>query len=97
MIDKKRKNIFPLFLYCLSHRKGLKPIVNAMTNAKEEINRIVAIVKVNSSFMTIKDLKGARASFTGYKSIGAILYVYLYNYIYIKELEYIILSSNYII
>ncbi|KAM0730836.1 Transferrin [Formica fusca] len=50
--------------------KGLKPIVNAMTNAKEEINRIVAIVKVNSSFMTIKDLKGARASFTGYKSIG---------------------------
>lgn len=47
--------------------------------------------------MTIKDLKGARASFTGYKSIGAILYVYLYNYIYIKELKYIILSSNYII
>ncbi|KMQ96612.1 transferrin isoform x4 [Lasius niger] len=50
--------------------RGLKPIVHAMTNVKEEVNRIVAIVRVNSPFKIIKDLKGARASFTGYRSVG---------------------------
>ncbi|GAB1859923.1 Transferrin [Camponotus japonicus] len=50
--------------------KGLKPIVHAMANAKEDVNRIVAVVRVNSAFLTIKDLKGARASFTGYRSVG---------------------------
>ncbi|XP_072760002.1 transferrin isoform X2 [Anoplolepis gracilipes] len=50
--------------------KGLKPIVHAMSNTKEEVNRIVAVVKVNSVFMTIKDLKGATAAFTNYRSIG---------------------------
>lgn len=50
--------------------RGLKPIVHAMTNVKEEVNRIVAVVKSTSSFKTIKDLKYAKAVFTGYRSVG---------------------------
>jgi len=59
-----------------------------MANAKEDVNRIVAVVRVNSAFLTIKDLKGARASFTGYRSVGAILYRYLYVLTYIHAYVY---------
>jgi len=34
------------------------------------MNRIVAVVMKNSTFKVLKDLKGAKASFTGYRSIG---------------------------
>lgn len=59
---------------CLYHvflrRKGLQSIVHAMSNKKQEMNRIVAIVKKDSKFKILKDLKGAKACFTGYKSVG---------------------------
>jgi len=34
------------------------------------MNRIAAVVLKNSTFKVLKDLKGAKASFTGYRSIG---------------------------
>lgn len=52
---------------------NLVPIISAMTNTKNGTNRIVAIVKENSRFKTMADLKGAKAVFTGYRNIG-ILY-----------------------
>ncbi|XP_011704440.1 PREDICTED: transferrin [Wasmannia auropunctata] len=49
---------------------GLKPIIHAMANSRQELNRIVAVVKRNSRFRVMKDLKGAKAAFTGYRSVG---------------------------
>ncbi|XP_011156703.1 transferrin [Solenopsis invicta] len=49
--------------------RGLKPIIHAMAN-NQELNRIAAIVRRNSKFRVIKDLKGAKAAFTGYRSVG---------------------------
>ncbi|KAL2730813.1 transferrin-like isoform X1 [Vespula squamosa] len=51
-------------------KKGLKPILQVTSNKKNDLNRIVAIVKNNSVFKSFKDLKGAKACFTGYESIG---------------------------
>ncbi|XP_035735120.1 transferrin-like isoform X1 [Vespa mandarinia] len=51
-------------------KMGLKPILQVTSNKKKDYNRIVAIVKSNSSFKSFKDLKGAKACFTGYESIG---------------------------
>lgn len=50
----------------------MKPIIHAMAN-NQELNRIAAIVRRNSKFRVIKDLKGAKAAFTGYRSVGAII------------------------
>ncbi|XP_036151373.1 transferrin isoform X2 [Monomorium pharaonis] len=50
--------------------RGLKPIIHAMANNRQELNRIAAVVKRNSRFKVIKDLKGAKAVFTGYRSVG---------------------------
>lgn len=52
---------------------GLKPIIHAMANSRQELNRIAAVVKRNSRFRVVKDLRGARAAFTGYRSVGAII------------------------
>ncbi|XP_018392136.1 PREDICTED: transferrin [Cyphomyrmex costatus] len=49
---------------------GLKPIIHAMANSRQELNRIAAVVKRNSRFRVLKDLKGAKAAFTGYRSVG---------------------------
>ncbi|KAL0113854.1 hypothetical protein PUN28_011293 [Cardiocondyla obscurior] len=49
---------------------GLKPIVHAMAHNRQELNRIVAVVRRNSTFRVISDLRGARAIFTGYRSVG---------------------------
>ncbi|XP_071653962.1 transferrin isoform X1 [Temnothorax longispinosus] len=49
---------------------GLKPIIHAMASSRQELNRIAAVVKRNSRFRVMKDLKGARAAFTGYRSVG---------------------------
>ncbi|KAF7381560.1 hypothetical protein HZH66_013954 [Vespula vulgaris] len=51
-------------------KKRLKPILQVTSNKKNDFNRIVAIVKSNSVFKSFKDLKGAKACFTGYESIG---------------------------
>ncbi|XP_011641592.1 serotransferrin isoform X1 [Pogonomyrmex barbatus] len=50
--------------------KGLKPIIHAMANTRQGLNRIAAVVKRNSRFRVLKDLKGAKAAFTGYRSVG---------------------------
>ncbi|XP_018340131.1 PREDICTED: transferrin isoform X2 [Trachymyrmex septentrionalis] len=49
---------------------GLKPIIHAMAHSRQELNRIAAVVKRNSRFRVMKDLKGAKAAFTGYRSVG---------------------------
>jgi len=54
-------------------RMGLKPIIHAMVNGRQELNRIAAVVKRNSRFRVMKDLKDAKAAFTGYRSVGAII------------------------
>ncbi|KAI4497716.1 hypothetical protein M0802_007256 [Mischocyttarus mexicanus] len=51
-------------------KKELKPILQVTSSQKDDLNRIVAIVKRNSAFKSLKDLKGAKACFTGYESIG---------------------------
>ncbi|XP_014608643.1 PREDICTED: transferrin [Polistes canadensis] len=51
-------------------KKELKPIMQVTSNQKNDLNRIVAIVKRNSPYKSLKDLKGAKACFTGYESIG---------------------------
>jgi len=52
---------------------GLKSIIHAMAHSRQELNRIAAVVKRNSKFRVMKDLKGAKAAFTGYRSVGAII------------------------
>ncbi|XP_018049923.1 PREDICTED: transferrin [Atta colombica] len=49
---------------------GLKSIIHAMAHSRQELNRIAAVVKRNSKFRVMKDLKGAKAAFTGYRSVG---------------------------
>lgn len=51
----------------------MKPIIHAMANNRQGLNRIAAVVKRNSRFRVLKDLKGAKAAFTGYRSVGAII------------------------
>ncbi|XP_032675197.1 transferrin [Odontomachus brunneus] len=53
-----------------ARKKGLKPLVYALSNKKQELNRIAAVVKHDSKFRTLRDLEGAKACFTGYKSVG---------------------------
>lgn len=45
-------------------------MLQVTSNKKNDYNRIVAIVKSDSTFKGFKDLKGAKACFTGYESIG---------------------------
>ncbi|XP_053977011.1 transferrin isoform X1 [Hylaeus volcanicus] len=55
----------------LSARKmGLKPIVQAVVKKNNEFNRIAAVVKQDSRFKSLRDLKGAKACFTGYRDVG---------------------------
>ncbi|XP_020278955.1 transferrin [Pseudomyrmex gracilis] len=58
-----------------ARKMNLKPIISATTNTKNGMNRIVAIVKENSKFKTILDLKGAKAVFTGYRSVDWNIFV----------------------
>ncbi|KAK2584704.1 hypothetical protein KPH14_007038 [Odynerus spinipes] len=51
-------------------KKGLKPILHVTSNKKNDLDRIVAIVKKDSPYKSLKDLKGAKACFTKYESIG---------------------------
>ncbi|XP_076175295.1 transferrin 3 isoform X2 [Ptiloglossa arizonensis] len=53
-----------------ARKMGLKPIVQAVVKKNNEFNRIVAIVKQNSRFKSLGDLKGAKACFTGYRDVG---------------------------
>ncbi|KZC12392.1 Transferrin [Dufourea novaeangliae] len=48
---------------------GLKSIVQAIPK-KNEFHRIAAVVKQNSWFKSLRDLKGAKACFTGYRDVG---------------------------
>ena len=50
--------------------KGLKPIVELLSNKNDEANRVSAIVKRNSKFRNYEDLKGSKACFTSYQSLG---------------------------
>ncbi|KAJ8684290.1 hypothetical protein QAD02_020082 [Eretmocerus hayati] len=51
-------------------RSGTKPIVHLVASSEDESNNIAAIVKRESPFKTLVDLKGAKACFTGYRSVG---------------------------
>lgn len=51
-------------------RMGLKSLVQAIPKKNNEFNRIAAIVKRDSWFRSFRDLRGARACFTGYKDVG---------------------------
>lgn len=48
----------------------MKPILQVTSNKKNDLNRYVAIVKRSSPYKSLKDLKGAKACFTRYESIG---------------------------
>lgn len=41
-----------------------------LSNNREDLNSIGILVKNNSNFSSFEDLKGAKACFTEYKSIG---------------------------
>ncbi|XP_031843112.1 transferrin 3 isoform X2 [Nomia melanderi] len=49
---------------------GLKSLVQAIPKKNNEFNRIAAIVKQDSWFRSLRDLRGAKACFTGYKDVG---------------------------
>ncbi|XP_015598870.1 transferrin [Cephus cinctus] len=51
-------------------KKGLKPILWVTTNKQEDMNKILAVVREDSKFRKLKDLKGGKACFSGYRSIG---------------------------
>lgn len=59
-----------------ARRKGLVPIVQAMPK-KKDLTRIAAVVRGNSRFHSLKDLRGAKACFAGYKDIGWNTFVHL--------------------
>ncbi|XP_011337868.1 transferrin isoform X2 [Ooceraea biroi] len=71
-IRKQRADVFMALPeeLLMARKMGLRTIVRATTNTRQEMNRIAAVVMKNSTFKILKDLKGARASFTGYKSVG---------------------------
>ena len=53
-----------------ARKMGLKPIVQAIPKKNAEFNRIAAVVKEDSRFKSLRDLKGAKACFTGYGDVG---------------------------
>ncbi|XP_012260258.2 transferrin-like [Athalia rosae] len=54
----------------IARQKGLKRVVHVFTNKKEDINKIAAVVKKNSNIKNLQQLRGKKACFTGYRSIG---------------------------
>lgn len=53
-----------------ARKKGLVPVVQAVPKKNEDLNRIAAIVKQDSRFKNLHDLKGAKACFAGYKDVA---------------------------
>ncbi|XP_043790727.1 transferrin isoform X5 [Apis laboriosa] len=49
---------------------GLKTIAQVVPKRNNEFIRIAAVVKQDSRFKSLKDLKGAKACFTGYRDMG---------------------------
>ncbi|XP_076630373.1 transferrin 3 isoform X2 [Colletes latitarsis] len=53
-----------------ARKMRLKPILQTTFKKNNEFDRIVAVVKQDSQFRSLRDLKGAKACFTGYKDVG---------------------------
>ncbi|XP_017753884.1 PREDICTED: transferrin isoform X2 [Eufriesea mexicana] len=53
-----------------ARKMGLKTLVQVVPKRNDEFVRIAAIVKQDSWFKSLKDLKGAKACFTGYRDVG---------------------------
>ncbi|XP_029047625.1 transferrin isoform X1 [Osmia bicornis bicornis] len=53
-----------------ARKMGLKTIVQATPKKNNQFVRIAAVVKQDSWFKSLKDLKGAKACFTGYRDVG---------------------------
>ncbi|XP_076758710.1 transferrin 3 isoform X1 [Xylocopa sonorina] len=51
-------------------KMGLKTMVHIVPKRNKEFIRIAAVVKQDSWFKSLKDLKGAKACFTGYRDVG---------------------------
>ncbi|KAG7200605.1 hypothetical protein KM043_001163 [Ampulex compressa] len=51
-------------------KRGLKEIMQALPKKNEELSRIVALVKYNSLFRSLRDVKGTKACFAGYGNVG---------------------------
>ncbi|XP_014208083.1 transferrin-like [Copidosoma floridanum] len=49
---------------------NLTPIAHLISNKDLDANRFAAIVRKDAKFMSFAELKGAKACFTGYKSVG---------------------------
>ncbi|OXU29058.1 hypothetical protein TSAR_015173 [Trichomalopsis sarcophagae] len=49
---------------------GLKSIVEMLAGRKDEHNNVAAVVRKESRFRTVNDLKDAKACFSGYRSVG---------------------------
>ncbi|XP_043266061.1 transferrin isoform X2 [Colletes gigas] len=53
-----------------ARKMRLKPILQTTFKKNNEFDRIVAVVKQDSQFHSLRNLKGAKACFTGYKDVG---------------------------
>ncbi|XP_076395168.1 transferrin 3 isoform X3 [Megachile rotundata] len=53
-----------------ARKMGLKTILQATPKKNNQFVRIAAVVKQDSWFKSLKDLKGTKACFTGYKDVG---------------------------
>ncbi|XP_012287657.1 transferrin isoform X2 [Orussus abietinus] len=53
-----------------ARKKGLKPILFAVTSKTKDVGNLAAVVMKNSPYLTLKDLKGTSACFAGFRSIG---------------------------
>lgn len=53
-----------------ARQKGLKRVVHVFTNKQEDLNKVAAVVKSNSKIKNLQQLKGLKACFTEYRSIG---------------------------
>ncbi|XP_031786339.1 transferrin-like isoform X1 [Nasonia vitripennis] len=51
-------------------RLGLKAIVEMLVSRKDEHNNVAAVVRKESRFRTVNDLKDAKACFSGYRGVG---------------------------
>ncbi|XP_043267585.1 transferrin [Venturia canescens] len=50
--------------------KGCTSLLRAITNKKQDVNVVAALVRNDSTYQTLQDLEGARACFTGFRSLG---------------------------
>ncbi|XP_046625410.1 transferrin isoform X2 [Neodiprion virginianus] len=54
----------------VAKQKGLKRVVHVFTNKIEDMNKVAAVVRRDSKINNLEQLRGLKACFTGYQTIG---------------------------